>query len=152
MPQQGSFSTWDVVATSPTRLSVFIGSPCRSKLHSRWRRWRIVHALHSFAPPYLASSFTCIADMTQRRRLRSASTEQLDVPTYRRSTVGGRAFPAAGAKVWNGLPRDVTSASSLFRNRLKTYLFRRCYETFRSHYLPSRTVVIAIVSLLFRPL
>jgi len=50
---------------------------------------------------------------------------------------------------------DVTSASSLsvFKNRLKTYLFRRCYETvwlwmtfpFRSHYLPSRTVVLTIV-------
>jgi len=37
----------------------------------------------------------------------------------------------AAAKVWNGLPSDVTSASSLsvFKNRLKTYLFRRCYET-----------------------
>jgi len=33
--------------------------------------------------------------------------------------------------LWNGLPSDVTSASSLsvFKNRLKTYLFRRCYET-----------------------
>ena len=82
-------------------------------------------------PPYSASSFTCVADMPHRRRLRSASTEQLDVPTCRRSTIGGRAFPAAAAKVWNGLPSDVTSASSLsvFKNRLKTYLFRRCYET-----------------------
>jgi len=34
-------------------------------------------------------------------------------------------------KVWNGLPSDVTSTSSLaaFKNRLETYLFRRCYET-----------------------
>ena len=81
-----------------------------------------------------------------RRRLRSASTKQLDVPTCRRSTIGGRTFPVAGAKLWNGLPSDVTSASSLsvFKNRLKTYLFRRCYETiwpsitfpFPSHYLP----------------
>ena len=72
-----------------------------------------------------------------------------------RSTVGGRAFPVAGAKVCNGLQSDVTSASwlSVFRNRLKTYLFRLCYETvwlwmtfpFPSHYLPSRTVVLAIV-------
>ena len=41
----------------------------------------------------------------------------------------------------------------VFKNRLKTYLFRRCYETvwlwikflFPSHYLPSKTVVLAIV-------
>ena len=93
--------------------------------------------------------------MPHRRRLRSASTEQLDFPTCRRSTIEGRAFPVAGAKVWNGLQSDVTSASSLsvFKNRLKTYLFRRCYETvwlwitflFPSHYLPSRKVILAIV-------
>jgi len=88
-------------------------------------------ALHGSAPPYLALSFTCVADMPHRRRLRSASTEQLDIPTCSQSTIGGRAFPVAGAKVWNTLPSDVTSASSLpvFKNRLKTYLFRRCYET-----------------------
>jgi len=88
-------------------------------------------ALHGSAPPYLASSFTCVADMPHQRRLRSAFTEQLDVPTCRRSTIGRRAFPVAGAKLWNGLPSDVTSASSLsvFKNRLKTYFFRRCYET-----------------------
>jgi len=55
--------------------------------------------------------------------------------------------------MWNGQPSGVTSASSLsvFKNRLKTYLFCRCYETdfndtsFPSYYLPSRTVVLAIV-------
>ena len=47
--------------------------------------------------------------MPHRRRLRSASTEQLDLdlPNCRRSTIGGRAFPVAGTKVWNGLPSDV---------------------------------------------
>ena len=95
-------------------------------------------ALHGSAPSYLASSFTCVADMPHRRRLRSASTEQLDVPTCRRSTIGCRAFPVAGAKVWNSLPSDVTSASSLsvFKNRLKTYLYRRCYETLTFKYIP----------------
>jgi len=44
--------------------------------------------------------------MPHQRRLRSASTEQLDVLTCRRSTIGGRAFPVAGAKVWNSLPSD----------------------------------------------
>jgi len=56
-------------------------------------------ALHGSAPPYLASSFTCVADVPHRRRLRSASTEQLDVLTCCRSTVGGHAFPVAEAKV-----------------------------------------------------
>ena len=32
--------------------------------------------------------------------------------------------------MWNGLPSEVTSASSLsvFKNRLKTCMFRRCYD------------------------
>jgi len=61
--------------------------------------------------------------MLHRRRLRSAFTDRLDVPTSRLSRVGDRAFPVAGAKTWNGLPSDATSVSSLavFENRLKTY-------------------------------
>jgi len=77
--------------------------------------------------------------MPHQRSLRSASTEQLHVPTYRRSTVGGRAFPVAGAKVWDGLPSDVTSASSLsvFKNRLKTYSSAAATKLFdfELHYL-----------------
>jgi len=59
-----------------------------------------------------------------------ASTDQLLVPSYQRSTIGRRAFPIAGARVWNALPSDVTSAPSLtvFGRRLKTELFRRCYN------------------------
>ena len=66
--------------------------------------------------------------LSHRRTLRSASTEQINVQYFRRSTFGGRAFHVA-AKVWNSLPSDVTYAESLpvFRNRLKT--FRRCHDT-----------------------
>jgi len=87
-------------------------------------------ALDGLAPPYLSTAFTRVTDMPSRRRLRSASTEQLLVPSYRRSTIGRRAFSIAGARVFNGLPSDVTSASSLavFGRRLKTELFRRCYN------------------------
>jgi len=85
-------------------------------------------AVHGTAPPYLSSEFTRVADVTTRHRLRSSSTDQL-VPSHRLSTVGARAFPVAGAYIWNGLPADVTSAPSLplFRQRLKTVLFRRSY-------------------------
>jgi len=89
-------------------------------------------ALHGTAPPYMTSQFTHVADMPNRRRLRSASSYQLDVPSFRLPTVGSRAFPTAGAKVWNSLPDDVTSAPSLstiFRRHLKTHLFRCCYNT-----------------------
>jgi len=88
-------------------------------------------ALHGTAPPYLTSQFTRVADMPNRRRLRSSSSNQLDVPSFRLSTVGSREFPIAGAKIWNSLPDDVISAPSLptFRRRLKTYLFRCSYNT-----------------------
>jgi len=87
-------------------------------------------ALNVLAPPYLSSPFTHVADVPSRLRLRSASTNQLLVPSYRRSTTVRRAFPIAGARVWNDLPSDVTSAPSLavFGRRLKTELFRRCYN------------------------
>ena len=140
----GGGKGWALVSTPPEVPSNF----------SRWRRWRIMHCMAPHHRTWLVSSFTCVADMPHRRRLTSASTEQLDVPTCCRSTIGGRPFPVAGAKVWNGLPSDVTSASSLSvcKNRLKTYLFCRSYETvwlwmtfpFPSHHLPSRAVVLAI--------
>ena len=70
-------------------------------------------ALHRTVPPYMTSQFICVADMPNRRRLRSASSNQLDVPSFCLPTVGSRVFPIAGAKVWNSLPDNVTSAPSL---------------------------------------
>ena len=98
------------------KVNVKLGNPCRT--------------VHGNAPPYLTSSFTGVVDMPHRRTLRSSSTDEIDVPFFCWSMVGGRAFPVAGAEAWNTLPSDVTSASSLpfLRNRLKTYLFRRCYD------------------------
>ena len=86
-------------------------------------------AVHGTAPPYLSSEFTHVADGTTRSRLRLSSTDQLIVPSHHLSTVGVRAFPVAGAYIWNGLPADMTSAPSLpvFRQHLKTVLFHRSY-------------------------
>ena len=50
-------------------------------------------ALHGTPPPYTTSQFTCVADMPNRRRLRSASSNQLDVPSFRLLTVGNCVFP-----------------------------------------------------------
>jgi len=62
-----------------------------------------------------------VSDMDLRRRLRSATTTNLVVPRFKRSTLGGRAFPVAGAHVWNALPSHVTSSSSraMFESRLR---------------------------------
>ena len=46
----------------------------------------------------MTSQFTRVADMPNRRRLRSASSNQLDVPSFRLPTVGSRAFPIAGVR------------------------------------------------------
>lgn len=81
------------------------------------------------APSYLFEELCQPADLEARRRLRSASSSSLVVRRTRLSTVGDRAFPVAAARIWNGLPPHVTSAPSLpvFRSRLKTHLFRRCF-------------------------
>ena len=86
-------------------------------------------SIHGTSPGYLESCFTRVADITSRRRLRSSTSDRLDVPVVRLSTVGRRAFPVSGVNIWNDLPTHVTSAKSLevFRQRLKTFLFTRSY-------------------------
>jgi len=43
---------------------------------------------------------------------------------------GGDNYPVSGATVWNDLPLHIASAPSLtvFRQRLKTFLFSRSYQ------------------------
>jgi hypothetical protein len=85
----------------------------------------VYKSLHEQSPSYLAN-FTKTSLGSHRTGLRSSSSSQLRVPRYKLSTVGDRAFPVAGAVVWNSLPQHVKSASSLtiFRSRLKTFLFK----------------------------
>ena len=80
-------------------------------------------------PSYLQSCFTRVADMTRIRQLQSSASHRLEAPPVRLSTVGKRAFPVAGANMWNVLPFHITSAQSLavFRQRLETFLFSRSY-------------------------
>jgi len=70
----------------------------------------VFRCLHSTAPAYLAESFNRAADDESRRRLRSGASLSLLVRTTRRRTLGDRAFPVGGARVWNSLPatHDIT--------------------------------------------
>jgi len=72
-------------------------------------------ALHCDAPQYLRQ-FTPVADIPSRQRLRSSTSDDLCVPAVRLPSVGRRAFSVAGARVWNALFADVTSAPSVSEN------------------------------------
>jgi len=90
----------------------------------------LVHrALLDTAPRYLSDLLRRVADLPSRRRLRLATSNQLDVRPSRLVTVGDHSFGAVGPKLWDSLPDDITSASSLpvFRKKLKTHLFQQSY-------------------------
>ena len=59
----------------------------------------------------------------------SKTLDTLAIPTSRLSTVGDRAFPVTAARVWNALPADVISSTTLpaFKQLLKTELFSRSF-------------------------
>ena len=95
----------------------------------------IYRCLHQTAPPYLAEELHQSSADEAHQRLRSAWTSSLVVRRTRLSTVGDRVFPVAAARLWNTLPLNVTSASSIsvVRKRLKTHLF--------SHSFPESSVL-----------
>jgi len=67
-----------------------------------------------------------VSDIAGRQRLRSADRRQLDVPRYRRTTLGRRAFSVAGPTVWNSLPDELREETeNTFRLSLKTSFFRQ---------------------------
>jgi len=85
--------------------------------------------LHNTAPRYLQDVIQPVAEVTSRRRLRSASSSAPVVPATRRSSLGDRAFAVAGPRAWNSLPQVVTDCSSplTFKKYIKTYWFSLCF-------------------------
>ena len=79
---------------------------------------------NSAAYVYLAESLHRTSNVDIRRRLRSADSAMLVVPSTRRSTLGDRAFTVASAHACNSLPLSVRNAPSLttFRRELKSVL------------------------------
>ena len=112
-------------------------SPLLSQLHWLKARERIdfklavlvFKCLNGTAPAYLAEELSHSSDFVNRRRLRSASSSGLIVRRIRLSRCGDRAFSVTGPRVWNSLLHHVTSASSIsvFKSRLKTFLFSRSF-------------------------
>jgi len=63
----------------------------------------VYRCLHGLAPRYLSDYIQSVTD-SNRRRLQSSSSSQLVIRRTRLSTVGDRAFPVAGSRLWNSLP------------------------------------------------
>ena len=89
----------------------------------------VYRSIHGTAPRYMSDLLHCVSDITSRRRLRWSTSSELVIPLSRLVTVGDRSFAVAGPRLWNTLPKEITSAPSLlvFRRKLKTHLFRQSY-------------------------
>jgi hypothetical protein len=81
---------------------------------------------NNMAPPYLQD---LIRSYQPTRSLRSAGQSLLHVPLVKASSYGDRAFGVAGPRLWNELPIELRTVSSLtmFKSKLKTYLFKQYY-------------------------
>ena len=82
--------------------------------------------VHGTAPVYLSQ---LIEIYQPARSLRSEGQVLLKKTKSRTKTYGDRSFQHCAPYLWNNLPQDVRSISSLsgFKSALKTFLFRRFY-------------------------
>ena len=99
--------------------------PIRHRIHFKliMPTWK---ALHDVAPNYLCE---LLLPYTPKRTLRS--TDKLLLTTPRTlSSYGDRAFYAAAPKLWNTLPLELRSCTSIgtFKKSLKTYLFEIAHD------------------------
>ena len=52
-------------------------------------------------------------------------------PYFNLNSYGKRAFSVAAPELWNNLPEDIKSATSIddFKRKFKTFLFKQAYES-----------------------
>ena len=79
----------------------------------------------------------CISDLlnyrTSERTLRSSFQHLLATPKARLKTCGERTFPVAGPGLWNSIPLELRSSSSIdiFKRHFKTYPFKQASNSFQ---------------------
>ena len=87
--------------------------------------------LNFLAPTYLSSLIS--HRLPSKYNLRNSSDKfLLSYPRFKsKATLGDRSFTCAAPKLWNVLPFDIRSASTVssFKAKLKTHLFRRAFLT-----------------------
>ncbi|KAI2646385.1 hypothetical protein H4Q32_025467 [Labeo rohita] len=94
--------------------------PVKQRIHYKVLLY-VYKAVHELAPEYI-KDLVC---MNSCRAQRYSNCLQLFVPRTRLKTKGDRAFSVVGPRLWNALPPDVRSASSVavFKSCVKTYLY-----------------------------
>lgn len=121
-----------VVARTPKRQHI---TPVLYQLHWLPVQARIEYkvllyvykALTGAAPQYIAD---LIQQRSQPRTIRSSGTIQLVEPRVRTKSYGHRTFRCAAAKLWNSLPSDMRTITTIaaFKKSLKTHYFRLHYH------------------------
>ncbi|XP_066540663.1 uncharacterized protein [Hoplias malabaricus] len=81
-------------------------------------------SLNGLGPQYLTE---LLISYRPSRTLRSQDAHLLFVPRIKKNTAGGRAFSHKAPQLWNSLPVTVRGSDtlSIFKSRLKTYLFKQ---------------------------
>ena len=127
----------NLAARVVTRLSNYsIITPTPKKLHWLPVKYRIIFkvvlltfkALHGLASNYLR---TLLQSYIPSRSLRSETGNLLIMPKTRRK-FGCQSFAVAAPKLWNDLPVNIRTTTSIvsFRSSLKTHLFKLAYAWF----------------------
>ncbi|CAH3113641.1 unnamed protein product [Porites lobata] len=112
---------WRKFQTNPARLL------CRLANSPNYIAYRMYYcALHGATPTSLTE---LISPYVPRRALRSADQLLLQQPTHKLKLIGLRAFSVCAPYLWNSLPFEIKSSASvsIFKAKLKTYLFRQAY-------------------------
>ena len=84
-------------------------------------------ALNNLGPVFISN---LLVRYEPSRNLRSTDKYLLQIPKTRLKTYGDRAFSVSAPRLWNVLPMEIklSPSDSVFKNRLKTHLFRATYN------------------------
>ena len=88
----------------------------------------VFNCVHGSASGYLHEVIISVLNIEPRRRLHSAFSADLTIPTTRHFSLGDCAFAVASPRVWNTLPDAIRRCSSpdCFKRSLKTHLYIQC--------------------------
>ena len=112
-------------------------NPKKKKLHWLPVRHCIVYKILPLVYKAINGAVPCcISDLlnyrTSERTLRSSFQHLLATPKARLKTCGERTFPVAGPGLWNSIPLELRSSSSIdiFKRHLKTCPFKQASNSF----------------------